>query len=158
NAAGTIGMFFIPGGGGAAVAGDAGRAAAVANDVGKVAEVAKLADVGKVAEAAKVADVANTARTAGRLSGLAEEAGVAGRVAARAGEDVAASTIARGEPHAFGIGDRSTRATAIIDRSAQALGRNASSLVDNVVYDVSARSPFFWVDPATGTRTITLDA
>jgi hypothetical protein len=63
------------------------------NDVGKVADVAKIADVGKVA------DVANTATTAGRLGGLAEDAGAAGRVAAR-GEDVAASTIARGEPHA----------------------------------------------------------
>ena len=148
NAAGTVGMFFIPGGQGAAVA-DTGRAATVLNDVGKVADVAKLADVGKTAE---------TASTAGRLGGLAEDAGTAGRVAARATEDVAASTIARGEPFAFGVGDRSARATAIIDRSAQALGRNAASLVDNVVYDASAGSPSFWVDRATGLRTVTLDA
>ena len=146
NAAGTVGMFFIPGADGAAVAGDAGRAVTVLNDVDKVAEVAKLADV------------ADTANATGRLGGLAEDAGAAGRVAARAGEDVAASTIARGEPFAFGIGDRSARATAIIDRSAQALGRNAASLVDNVVYDASAASPSFWVDGATGMRTITLDA
>jgi len=146
NAAGTVGMFFIPGADGAAVAGDAGRAVTVLNDVDKVAEVAKLADV------------ADTANATGRLGGLAEDAGAAGRVAARAGEDVAASTIARGEPYAFGIGDRSARATAIVDRSAQALGRNASSLVDNVVYDASAASPSFWVDGATGMRTITLDA
>jgi len=139
-------MFFIPGADGAAVAGDAGRAVTVLNDVDKVAEVAKLADV------------ADTANATGRLGGLAEDAGAAGRVAARAGEDVAASTIARGEPYAFGIGDRSARATAIVDRSAQALGRNASSLVDNVVYDASAASPSFWVDGATGMRTITLDA
>ena len=148
NAAGTVGMFFIPGGQGAAVA-DTGRAATVLNDVGKVADVAKLADVGKTAE---------TASTAGRLGGLAEDAGTVGRVAARATEDVAASTIARGEPFAFGVGDRSARATAIIDRSAQALGRNAASLVDNVVYDASAGSPSFWVDRATGLRTVTLDA
>jgi hypothetical protein len=141
-------MFFIPGGQGAAVA-DTGRAATVLNDVGKVADVAKLADVGKTAE---------TASTAGRLGGLAEDAGTVGRVAARATEDVAASTIARGEPFAFGVGDRSARATAIIDRSAQALGRNAASLVDNVVYDASAGSPSFWVDCATGLRTVTLDA
>ena len=148
NAAGTVGMFFVPGGQGAAVA-DTGRAATVLNDVGKVADVAKLADVGKTAE---------TASVAARFGGLAEDAGVVGRVAARGVEDVAASTIARGEPFAFGIGDRSARATAIIDRSAQALGRNAASLVDNVVYDVSARSPSFWVDPANGLRTVTLDA
>src|SRR5882757_2054704 len=49
NAAGTVAMFFIPGGEGAAVA-DTGRAATVLNDVGKVADVAKLADVGKTAE------------------------------------------------------------------------------------------------------------
>jgi hypothetical protein len=148
NAAGTVGMFFIPGGQGAAVA-DTGRAATVLNDVGKVVDVAKLADVGKTAE---------TATTAGRIGGLAEDVGTVGRVAARAGEDVAASTIARGEPFAFGVGDRSVRATAIIDRSAQALGRNAASLVDNVVYDASAASPYFTVDRATGLRSITLDA
>jgi hypothetical protein len=148
NAAGTVGMFFIPGGQGAAVA-DTGRAATVLNDVGKVAEVAKLADVGKTAE---------TASTAGRLGGLAEDASTVGRVAARASDDVAASTIARGEPFAFGTGDRSVRATAIIDRSAQALGRNAASLVDNVIYDATAGSPSFWVDRATGARSITLDA
>lgn len=148
NAAGTVGMFFIPGGQGAAVA-DTGRAATVLNDVGKVVDVAKLADVGKAAE---------TATTAGRIGRLAEDVGTVGRVAARAGEDVAASTIARGEPFAFGVGDRSVRATAIIDRSAQALGRNAASLVDNVVYDASAASPYFTVDRATGLRSITLDA
>jgi hypothetical protein len=148
NAAGTVAMFFIPGGEGAAVA-DTGRAATVLNDVGKVADVAKLADVGKTAE---------TTSAAGRLGGLAEDAGTVGRVAARGVEDVAASTIARGEPFAFGVGDRSARATAIIDRSAQALGRNAASLVDNVVYDVSAGSPSFWVDPANGLRTVTFDA
>jgi len=152
NAVGTVGTFFIPGGGEAAVAGDVGRAAAVMNDVGKVADVAKIADVGKVA------DVANTANTAGRLGGLAEDVGAASRVAARAGGDVAANAIARGEPFAFGIGDRSARATAIIDRSAQALGRNAASLVDNVVYDAHAASPYFWVDGTTGMRTVTLDA
>ncbi len=152
NAAGTVAMFFIPGADGAAVAGDAGRAVTVLNDVDKVAEVAKLADV------ADVANTADAANAAGRLGGLAEDAGAAGRVVARGGEDVAASTIARGEPHAFGIGDRSARATAIIDRSAQALGRTASSLVDNVVYDASGASPYFWVDRATGLRTITLDA
>jgi len=149
NAAGTVAMFFIPGADGAAVAGDAGRAVTVLNDVDKVAEVSKLADV---------ANTADAANAAGRLGGLAEDAGAAGRVVARGGEDVAASTIARGEPHAFGIGDRSARATAIIDRSAQALGRTASSLVDNVVYDASGASPYFWVDRATGLRTITLDA
>lgn len=148
NAAGTVAMFFVPGGEGAAVA-DTGRAATVLNDVGKVADVAKLADVGKTAE---------TASTAGRLGGLAEDAGTVGRLAARGGEDVAASTIARGEPFAFGVGDRSARATAIIDRSAQALGRNAASLVDNVVYDAAAGSPYFWVDGATGLRSITFDA
>src|SRR5262245_45819561 len=77
NAAGTVATFFIPGGGEAAVAGDAGRAAAVMNDVGKVADVAKLADV------AKVTNAADAANTAGRLGGLAEDAGVAGRVAGR---------------------------------------------------------------------------
>jgi hypothetical protein len=60
NAAGTVGMFFIPGADGAAVAGDAGRAVTVLNDVDKVAEVAKLADV------------TDTANAAGRLGGLAE--------------------------------------------------------------------------------------
>lgn len=148
NAAGTVALFFIPGGEGAAVA-DTGRAATVLNDVGKVADVAKLADVGKTAE---------TANTVGRLGGLAEDAGTVGRVVARGSEDVAASTIARGEPFAFGVGDRSARATAIVDRSAQALGRNAASLVDNVVYDASAASPYFTVDRATGLRSITLDA
>jgi hypothetical protein len=39
-----------------------------------------------------------------------------------------------------------------------ALGRTASSLVDNVVYDASAASPSFWVNGATGVHTITLDA
>ncbi len=150
NAVGTVGMFFIPGGqggAGSAAAGNAGRAATVLNDVGKVAEAAKLAEVGKTAE---------TASMAGRLGGLAEDAATIGRVAAR--EDVAAGAIARGEPFAFGVGDRSARATAIIDRSAQALGRNAASLVDNVVYDATASSPYFWVDGATGARSITLDA
>jgi hypothetical protein len=142
NAAGTVAMFFIPGGEGAAVA-DTGRAATVLNDVGKVADVAKTAE---------------TANTVGRLGGLAEDAGAVSRVAARASEDVAAGTIARGEPFAFGVGDRSVRATAIVDRSAQALGRNAASLVDNVVYDASAASPYFTVDRATGLRSITLDA
>jgi hypothetical protein len=152
NAAGTVAMFFIPGADGAAVAGDAGRAVTVLNDVDKVAEVAKLADV------ADVANAADAANAAGRLGGLAEDAGAAGRVVARGGEDVAASTIARGEPHAFGTGARSARATAIIDRSAQALGRTASSLVDNVVYEASAASPYFSVDRVTGLRTITVDA
>src|SRR5262249_48487562 len=80
NAVGTVGTFFIPGGGEAAVAGDAGRAAAVLNDVGKVADVAKLADVADVAQVTNAADAANAA---GRLGGLAEDAGVAGRVAGR---------------------------------------------------------------------------
>jgi len=97
NAAGTVAMFFIPGADGAAVAGDAGRAVTVLNDVDKVAEVAKLADV------ADVANTADAANAAGRLGGLAEDAGAAGRVVARGGEDVAASTIARGEPHAFDV-------------------------------------------------------
>jgi hypothetical protein len=169
NAVGTVGMFFIPGGQGAA-AGNAGKAANVASnvgkiaevgklaEVGKVAEVAKVAEVGKVAEAAKVAEVANTANGARRLGGLAEDVGAAGRVAARAGDDVAASGIARGHPHAFGIGERSARAEAIIDRSAQALGRNPASLVDNVIYNPNASSPFFWVDDVTGARSITIDA
>jgi hypothetical protein len=74
NAAGTVGMFFIPGADGAAVAGDAGRAVAVLNDVDKVAEVAKLADV---------ANTADAANAAGRLGGLAEDAGAAGRVVGR---------------------------------------------------------------------------
>lgn len=90
NAVGTVGTFFIPGGGEAAVAGDAGRAAAVLNDVGKVADVAKLADV---ADVAKVANTADAANGAGRLGGLAEDAGAAGRVAAR-GEDVAEEAAA----------------------------------------------------------------
>jgi hypothetical protein len=80
NAVGTVGTFFIPGGGEAAVAGDAGRAAAVLNDVGKVADVAKLADV---ADVAKVANTADAANGAGRLGGLAEDAGAAGRVVGR---------------------------------------------------------------------------
>jgi hypothetical protein len=152
NAVGTVGTFFIPGGGEAAVAGDVGRAAVVVNEVGKVADVAKLADVADVAKVATTADAANAAR----LGGLAEDAGTATRVAARG--DVAANAIARGEPYAFGMGDRSARATAIVDRSAQALSRNATSLVDNVVYNAHARSPSFWVDDVTGIRTITLDA
>jgi hypothetical protein len=82
------------------------------NDVGKVADVAKLADVGKTAE---------TASVAGRLGGLAEDAGTSA-ASRRALSRTLRSTIARGEPFAFGIGDRSARATAIIDRSAQALG------------------------------------
>jgi hypothetical protein len=92
NAVGTVGTFFIPGGGEAAVAGDVGRAAVVVNDVGKVADVAKLADVADVAKVATTADAANAAR----LGGLAEDAGTATRVAARAGGDVAANAIARG--------------------------------------------------------------
>ncbi|WKA25813.1 hypothetical protein [Bradyrhizobium roseum] len=152
NAVGTVGMFFIPGGqggAGAAAVADTGRAATVLNDVGKVAEIAKLADAGKAAE---------TVNAAGKLVGVAEDAGALTRVAARGIDDVAGGAIARGEPFAFGVGDRSVRATAIIDRSAQALGRNAASLVDNVVYDAAAQSPYFTVDRATGLRSITLDA
>jgi hypothetical protein len=44
NAAGTVGLFFVPGGEGAAV-GDVGRAAAITGDVGKAAAI--TGDVGK---------------------------------------------------------------------------------------------------------------
>jgi hypothetical protein len=77
--------------------------------------------------------------------------------AASTGEG-AAKPIARGEPYAFGNGTRSERAVALINRSAPALGRkDASSLVDTVVYDPAARAPSFWVDPDTGERIITIN-
>jgi hypothetical protein len=105
------------------------------------------------------ADAVEAIGDGGRATELLGEAGKLTNAAdmASAGE-AAAKPIARGEPHAFGNGARSERAAAIIDRSAQALGRNdASGLVDNVTYDTAADSPDFWVDPNTGERTITLD-
>jgi hypothetical protein len=146
--------------------------------VGLVVATAVVAPEAEVGEAAGLtADGAgaltNLSRGAEALGGvsrgteIADATANAGSVAARdtfgaitrGGEDLPAETVARGEPYAFGTGARSDRAAAIIDRSAQALGRNnASGLVDNVVYDPAARSPSFWVNPTTGERTITMDA
>lgn len=56
----------------------------------------------KLVEALCRSAPASCALPFGLVIHLAEDAGAAGRVAARAGEDVAASTIARGEPYAFG--------------------------------------------------------
>jgi hypothetical protein len=136
--------------------------------------VAPEAEVGEAAgfTADGAGTLANMSRGAEALGGFSSGTEItdtmanAGLVAAREtpfgaiarSEDVSANTVARGEPYAFGTGARSDRAAAIIDRSAQALGRNnASSLVDKVVYDPAAQSPFFQVDPTTGERTITMD-
>jgi hypothetical protein len=118
--------------------GDAGRADTLLGEAGKLTDAAKT--TGQTGVAAK---------SVGAIEDAEEVAST--------GES-AANTIARGKPYAFGTGTRSERAAVIIDRSAQALGRNdASGLVDNVVYDAAAGSPDFWVDPNTGDRTITLD-
>ena len=78
NAAGTVGLFFVPGGEGAAV-GDVGRAAAITGDVGKAAAI--TGDVGKAA--AITGDVGKaTAVTGdvGRATAVAEDTGKAAAV------------------------------------------------------------------------------
>jgi hypothetical protein len=120
--------------------------------------VEAIGDAGRaVGDAEKLTDAAETAGQAGSAAKAVGRAIEDDGEVASSGES-AANTIARGKAYAFGTGTRSERAAAIIDRSAQALGRNdASGLVDNVVYDAAAGSPDFWVDPKTGARTITVD-
>jgi len=79
NAAGTVGLFFVPGGEGAAVVGDVGKAAAITGDVGKAAAI--TGDVGKAA--AITGDVGKaTAVTGdvGRATAVAEDTGKAAAV------------------------------------------------------------------------------
>jgi hypothetical protein len=88
NAVGTVGTFFIPGGGEAAVAGDVGRAAAVMNDVGKAAAV--TADVGKAA--AVTADVGKAAAVTadvGKAAAVTADVGKAAAVTADVGKATA---------------------------------------------------------------------
>jgi hypothetical protein len=132
---------------------EVGEAAGLTADgAGALANMSRGAEVfGGVSRGAEIADATANAGSMAARDTLG--------AITRGGEDLSGSAVARGEPYAFGTGARSDRAAAIIDRSAQALGRNnASGLVDNVVYDAAARSPYFWVDPNTGARTITMDA
>jgi hypothetical protein len=103
------------------------------------------------------ADAAEAIGDAGRVTELLGEAGKLTVDTASIGER-AAKPIARGEPHAYGNGHRSERAAAIIEHAAKVLGhKDASSLVDTVLYDPAADTPSFWVDPNTGERIITLN-
>ena len=69
NAAGTVGLFFVPGGQGGAVAGDVGKAAVITGDIGKAAAI--TGDVGKAA--AVTGDV-------GKATAVAEDTGKAAAV------------------------------------------------------------------------------
>src|SRR6185369_3683895 len=79
NAAGTVGLFFVPGGQGGAVAGDVGKAAVITGDIGKAAAI--TGDVGKAA--AVTGDVGKaTAITGdvGKATAVAEDTGKAAAV------------------------------------------------------------------------------
>ena len=91
NAAGTVGLFFVPGGEGAAV-GDVGRAAAITGDVGKATAI--TGDVGKAA--AITGDV-------GKATGVTGDVGRATAVAEDTGE-VAAVTRNASRPGGAGSG------------------------------------------------------
>ena len=69
NAAGTVGLFFVPGGQGGAVAGDVGKAAVITGDIGKAAAI--TGDVGKAT--AITGDV-------GKATAVAEDTGKAAAV------------------------------------------------------------------------------
>jgi RHS repeat-associated protein len=70
-----------------------------------------------------------------------------------------ANVAARGQPFAFGGLSRSARASRMVNEGARALGRrNSRRLVDRVLYDPHAGSPYFWVDPTTGERMIVISA
>jgi hypothetical protein len=150
---------MVPGGAEADAAeaiGEGGRAAELLGEAGKLTDAADTATQGGAA-----GDPAKLGKDAGGVAADGAKTGGAikdGKEVASTGAG-AAKPIARREPYAFGAGPRSERAAAIIDRAAQALGRNdASSLVDTVVYDPAERTPSFWVDPDTGERTITINA
>lgn len=69
------------------------------------------------------------------------------------------NVAARGQPFAFGHGTRAIRAELLIQDAALASGHvHYHSLVDHVEYNPLAGSPYFWVDPITGVRTIVIDA
>jgi len=130
-----------------------GAVGLAADGAGALAKVSRGAEVlGSVSRGTEIADATVNA---GSMAARDIKLGAI----ARGGEGLPAETVARGEPYSFGAGARSDRAVALVDRSAQALGRNdASGLVDKVVYDSAGPSPSFWVDPTTGERTITMDA
>ena len=62
----------------------------------------------------------------------------------------------RGEPFAFGKGTRSQRAINLLDESGRASGVRVSDYVDDVLYDATGDSPYFWVT-ASGRRQIVVD-
>jgi hypothetical protein len=101
NAAGTVGLFFVPGGEGAAV-GDVGRAAAITGDVGKAAAI--TGDVGKAtAVTGDVGKAAAITGDVGKATGVTGDVGRATAVAEDTGE-VAAVTRNASRPGGAGSG------------------------------------------------------
>ena len=89
NAAGTIGLFFVPGGQGGAVAGDVGKAAAITGDIGKAAAI--TGDVGKAA--AITGDVGKAAAVTGDVGKATAVTGDVGRATAVTGDAGKATAV-----------------------------------------------------------------
>jgi hypothetical protein len=97
NAAGTIGLFFVPGGEAAAV-GDVGKAAAITGDIGRATAI--TGDVGKAA--AVTGDVGKATALTGDVGKATAITGDVGKAAAVT-EDTAAA-VARGASRPGGAG------------------------------------------------------
>lgn len=100
NAVGTVGMFFIPGGQGAAAAGDVGKAAAITGDIGKAAAI--TGDVGKAA--AITGDVGKAVAITGDVGKATAVTGDTGRAIAFAEDASKATAVTRGASRAGGSG------------------------------------------------------
>jgi hypothetical protein len=99
NAAGTVGLFFVPGGEGAAV-GDVGRAAAITGDVGKAAAI--TGDVGKAT--AITGDVGKAAAITGDVGKATAVTGDVGRATAVAEDTGKAAAVTRNASRPGGAG------------------------------------------------------
>jgi hypothetical protein len=90
NAAGTVGLFFVPGGQGGAVAGDVGKAAVITGDIGKAAAI--TGDVGKAA--AVTGDVGKATAITGDVGKAATVTGDVGKATAITGDVGKATAVA----------------------------------------------------------------
>jgi hypothetical protein len=100
NAAGTVGLFFVPGGEGAAVVGDVGKAAAITGDVGKAAAI--TGDVGKAT--AITGDVGKAAAITGDVGKATAVTGDVGRATAVAEDTGKAAAVTRNASRPGGAG------------------------------------------------------
>jgi|1185.fasta_scaffold07858_1 hypothetical protein len=99
NAAGTIGLFFVPGGEAAAV-GDVGKAAAITGDIGRATAI--TGDVGKAA--AITGDVGKAAAVTGDVGKATAVTGDVGKAAAVTEDTAAAVTRGASRPGGAGGG------------------------------------------------------